>query len=99
MPIGSREVGMNRNKESWWVYFVRCADGSLYCGITTDVPRRVEEHNSSQRAARYTRSRRPVMLAWYEKQKSRSAALRREYELKRSVRKFKERLIEAGDGK
>src|SRR6266700_6413868 len=63
----------------WWIYLARCADGSLYCGIAKDVARRIGEHNSSHKAARYTRSRRPIMLAWAERSSSQSAALKREY--------------------
>lgn len=93
----NRSGRVKKRKEVWFVYFVRCADRSLYCGITTDVPRRVDEHNSSGKAAKYTRARRPVMLAWSEKQASRSAALKREWRLKRTQRKSKERLVrEAG---
>lgn len=46
------------------VYLVRCSDGSLYCGATTDVARRVREHNESPHGSRYCRSRRPVELAF-----------------------------------
>ncbi|MGB1409530.1 GIY-YIG nuclease family protein, partial [Alloalcanivorax venustensis] len=46
----------------WWVYMLRCADGSLYTGVTTDVLRRWQEHNDGPRGARYTRARRPVAL-------------------------------------
>lgn len=79
--------------ESWSVYIVRCADGSLYTGIATDVARRVEEHNASNLlAARYTRARRPVVLVYQEAAASRSAAGKREYELKRLSREEKEAL-------
>lgn len=79
--------------ESWSVYIVRCADGSLYTGIATDVARRVEEHNASNLlAARYTRARRPVVLVYQEAVASRSAAGKREYELKQMSREEKEAL-------
>lgn len=64
---------------TWFVYILRCADGSFYTGITTDVARRLEEHNGSDRlGARYTRGRRPVSLAYVEASSSRAEATRRE---------------------
>ena len=73
---------------------VRCADGSLYTGITRDVARRVAEHNSSNElAANYTRARRPVVLVYQEKQDTRSAASKREYAIKQMGRKEKVALI------
>jgi putative endonuclease len=69
---------------AWWVYLLRCADGSLYTGITTDLARRLAEHNGEGGAgARYTRSRRPVELAYAEAAASRAAAARREAAIKR----------------
>lgn len=69
---------------AWWVYMLRCADGSLYTGITTDVGRRVAEHNGDGGlGARYTRSRRPVQLVYVEAAASRAAAARREAAIKR----------------
>lgn len=74
----------------WIVYILRCADGTLYTGITTDLSRRLAEHNgiASQGAARspgarYTRSRRPVTLAYAEPAATRSDAARREAAIKR----------------
>jgi putative endonuclease len=79
---------------AWSVYLVRCADGSLYAGITTDVERRVAQHNGEQRGgARYTRARRPVELAHREDGLDRSAAARREAELKRASRAEKLALL------
>jgi putative endonuclease len=81
---------------SWHVYIVQCADGSLYTGIARDVPRRVAEHNSNDLlAASYTRSRRPVTLVYQEAADSRSAAGRREYQIKQLTRRQKEALIAA----
>ncbi len=78
----------------WYVYMLRCADGSLYTGITKDIERRVKEHNTSDRlAARYTRSRRPVILVWSEDHPDRSSALKREAQLKKFKRSFKEDLL------
>jgi putative endonuclease len=80
----------------WNVYIVRCSDGSLYTGIAMDVARRVVEHNTNDvLAARYTRSRRPVMLAYQEQCNTRSAASKREYEIKQMDKKEKLMLIVA----
>jgi predicted GIY-YIG superfamily endonuclease len=65
----------------WFVYLVRCADDSLYTGISTDVGARVAAHNAG-RGARYTRSRRPVQLVHVERKRSRSTALQREAAIK-----------------
>ncbi|OGA47758.1 MAG: hypothetical protein A3F74_04580 [Betaproteobacteria bacterium RIFCSPLOWO2_12_FULL_62_58] len=82
--------------ESWSVYIVRCADGSLYTGIAKDVTRRVEEHNANNLlAANYTRARRPVTLVYQEAVATRSAAGRREYEVKCMSKGEKEALIRA----
>jgi putative endonuclease len=81
----------------WTVYIVRCADGTLYTGIAKDVGRRVEEHNSNNLlASNYTRARRPVMLVYQETVATRSAAGKREYEVKQMSRAKKEEMIEKG---
>ena len=78
----------------WFVYIVRCADDTLYTGIAKDVARRVEEHNSNNLlAASYTRGRRPVALVYEEAVETRSAAARREYEIKQMTRAGKKELI------
>ena len=82
---------------NWHVYILRCADGTLYTGITTDLDRRVLEHNTSDRGARYTRSRRPVSLAWSEEAGSHAAAIRREHDIRRLGRRGKLELL-AGRG-
>lgn len=83
--------------EAWNVYMVRCADGSLYTGIARDVERRVREHNTNNvLAANYTRSRRPVMLVYSEAAATRSAAGKREYQIKQLSRQEKEALLAAG---
>jgi putative endonuclease len=75
---------------AWCVYLLRCADGTLYTGITTDVARRVEEHNGSGGlGARYTRSRRPVELVYVEGAANRAEAARREAAIKRLDRASK----------
>lgn len=81
----------------WSVYIVRCADGTLYTGICTNVEQRVAEHNGDdQRAARYTKSRRPIVLMYQEAAASRAQAAKREAQLKSLTRKQKEGLIRAG---
>jgi putative endonuclease len=77
----------------WYVYIVACRDRTLYTGITTDVPRRVQEHNSDGNGARYTRGRRPVALVYTECVPSRSMASRREREIKRMSAGKKQHLI------
>jgi putative endonuclease len=80
--------------ESWSVYIVRCVDGSLYTGIAKDVARRVDEHNANNLlAANYTRARRPVTLVYQEAVASRSAAAKREYEIKCLSRAEKQALV------
>lgn len=76
------------------VYLLRCADGTLYCGWTTDVGRRVSEHQAGT-ASRYTRSRLPVALAWSKAVHSRGAALREEHRIKGLTRAEKLRLTRA----
>jgi putative endonuclease len=75
-----------------WVYLLRCADGTLYCGWTVDVDQRLAAHNAG-RAARYTRSRLPVELAWSRAQPDRAAARREEARIKRLTRADKLALI------
>ena len=83
-------------QSTWYVYLVRCADHSLYCGVTTDISRRVNEHNLDNKlAAKYTRTRRPVSLAYFEQCESRQAACRREYQIKQLTKLKKEQLINA----
>jgi len=80
---------------SWWVYILRCRDGSLYTGIARDVERRLGEHNGDDRlGARYTRARRPVVLVYREGLASRSEASRREAQIKRMTRGEKELLLQ-----
>jgi putative endonuclease len=67
----------------WYVYIVRCRDGTLYTGITTDLDKRISSHNSGKGGAKYTRARRPVTLVYAEPAVSRSEAARREYRIKR----------------
>ncbi len=90
-----RELSGGRETERrWFVYLLRCADGSLYTGITTDVPRRAKQHNAGT-ASRYTRSRLPAVLVYQEAQASHSHALKRELAIKALSRQKKESLIRA----
>jgi putative endonuclease len=75
-----------------FVYVLRCVDGSLYCGWTTDLDRRLDHHRSG-RASRYTRSRLPLELAWSRQMPSRSEAMREEARIKRLSRADKLRLV------
>lgn len=78
----------------WFVYILRCADDTLYAGITTEPSRRVDEHNTDNAlGARYTRSRRPVRLVYAEELDSRSTATKREAELKKMGRQQKLALV------
>lgn len=78
---------------TWIVYILRCGDGSLYTGITSDLARRLAAHESGRGAA-YTRGRRPLRLVYTERRRGRSAALRREAAIKRLPRVAKLALIE-----
>ena len=80
-------------KNVWFVYLLRCSDHSLYTGITKNIPQRLQEHNYSDKGAKYTRGRRPVILVYSEEQSSRATAARREYQIKHFSRKQKEQLI------
>ena len=78
----------------YYVYMVKCEDDTLYTGIATDLDRRIEEHNTSDRGAKYTRVRRPVTLVYQEEHPDRSTASKREYEIKKKMnRKEKLQLI------
>src|SRR5258707_579959 len=78
--------------DAWFLYILRCSDGSLYTGITTDVNRRGRQHNAGT-ASRYTRSRLPVRVIYQELHVSRSSALKREAAVKWMARAEKESLI------
>lgn len=78
---------------TYWVYILRCADGTLYTGCTNDLSRRLAAHNAGK-GAKYTRSRRPVELAYREEVPDKSAALRREAAIKGLSRQEKLALIQ-----
>lgn len=79
--------------KQWVVYLLRCVDGSLYCGITNDLDKRIDKHNSGS-GAKYTKTRRPVVLVYSEAAENKSAALKREWLIKQLSRKQKLELIE-----
>jgi len=79
-----------------YVYIVECSDGSLYTGYTTDVSRRVAEHNAGD-GAKYTAGRTPVTLRYVEYRETRSEAQSREYEIKSLSRTEKESLVSPAD--
>ena len=85
----------SKRASPWLVYLLRCSDGSLYTGITNDLPKRLKAH-AAGKASKYTRSRLPVTLAYSEPQKSKSAALKREAAVKTLRRAEKERLVGNG---
>ena len=84
---------MCKSRKEWFVYMVCCADKTIYTGITTDLTRRIEQHNSAKGGARYTRSRRPVSLVYSEKAADRSNACKRERALKNLTSREKRELI------
>lgn len=79
-------------EHTWKLYILRCKDGSLYTGITTDVPARLEAHRSGK-GAKYTRGRGPLELVYSEECGDHSAALKREWAVKSMTRQKKQRLI------
>ena len=85
---------MTLENKQHFVYIVECSDGSYYTGYTTNIQRRLNEHNYSfKRGAKYTRSRRPVKLVHQEEHPTRSQALKREHAIKKLSRKKKQQII------
>lgn len=81
----------------YFVYMLRCSDNSLYTGITTDLVRRIEEHNTSPKGAKYTRNRRPVKLVHSEVCDDKSSASKREHAIKRLTKAEKEMMLTKTD--
>jgi putative endonuclease len=77
----------------YYLYIIKCRDKTLYAGITTDLQRRIKEHNSGKLGAKYTRGRRPVRLVYSRIFKSRSAALVEECRVKKLAKKEKLKLV------
>lgn len=86
--------GVSGPAQGWFVYLVECIDGTIYTGCTTNVTRRIDEHNGSSRGAKYTRSRRPVKLLAYFPSATRSTAQSEESKIKKLTRAQKLKLIE-----
>jgi putative endonuclease len=83
------------DNKPWFVYILRCADDTLYTGITTDVDKRMNQHNGLlSKGAKYTRARQPVKLVYQESSISRAEASKREYTIKCLSRTQKENIIE-----
>ncbi len=80
-------------EKAWYVYIIKCGDKSLYTGITTDVKRRVKEHNNGK-GAKSLRGKRPVELVFVESKATQGEARKREAAIKRWTREYKLRLIE-----
>jgi len=80
-------------EKQWHLYIVRCSDNSLYTGITTDLERRVLEHNTSNKGSKYTKTRRPVELVYNETYQDRSTSSKRESEIKKLSRGDKLKMI------
>lgn len=87
-----KQVQPHRSYTGWFVYLLRCRDGSLYTGITNDLPKRLKAH-AAGKASRYTRSRLPVKLSYTEPQRSKSVALKREAAIKSLRRAAKDRMV------
>lgn len=78
----------------YYVYIVECSDKTYYTGSTNDIENRVKKHNTDKTGAKYTRSRRPVVLKYYEEHPTKSEALVRENQIKNLTRRKKEELIQ-----
>lgn len=84
---------MDSVETPYTLYLLRCSDGTLYTGITADLQRRIHEHNTSDKGAKYTRNRRPCIPVYCEQLKSKSAALKREIAIKKMTKAKKEALL------
>jgi len=87
---------ITKKPPKWSVYLLRCRNGSLYCGITTDIKRRVSEHNSGKGAKYIVPRRRPVKCVWKQVMKNQSDALKLEHRIKKFSVKKKEVLVMKG---
>ncbi len=87
-----KRANLGNSMISWIVYLLRCSDDSLYCGVTTDVDRRLHEHHKGV-GSRYTRTRLPVRLVWSSGELTKSDALKEEFRIKRLSKVMKEKMI------
>ena len=100
VEVGRQRLNGKPNKRAnsgcfvmlWRVYLLRCSDNSLYCGATTDIERRLTEHNLGV-GSRYTRSRLPARLVWSSGELTKSEAFKEEYRIKRLSKLLKEELV------
>ena len=88
-----KEMAALAQQQNNYVYILKCKDNSFYTGWTTDLTKRIDKHNQGL-GAKYTRSRRPVELIYFETFENKTDALKREYQIKQLTRKEKEKLIE-----
>ena len=89
----STQKSIKKTHQDWFVYVLECSDNSYYCGITVDIKRRVEEHNTSKKGSKYTRSRRPVKLLKHWKVGSQSEAMKAENRFKKLSREEKLKVL------
>lgn len=94
MPKKKKPAAKAKAAKKWCLYVLRCKDGTLYCGITNDLARRIAQHDAGK-GARYTRGRGPVKVLRCWPQKGKSAALKAEHAFKRLSRPAKEALLAA----
>lgn len=90
--LAGHKKAKEKDEEPWYVYVVRCADASLYCGVSKNVENRVKEHNGNCRGAKYTRSRRPVTLVKQWRAKDKSDAFKAEKRFKKLTKARKEEI-------
>lgn len=83
----------------WYVYLLTCSDNTIYCGVTNNLQKRIHAHNNLKTGAKYTQLRRPVKLSYYEEQVDKSAAMKREWQIKKLTRKEKLKLIHENHSK
>ena len=93
--VDNLEKQVDKMGKKNYTYIVKCRDGSLYTGWTNDLEKRMKAHNAGK-GAKYTKSRRPVTLVYYESFETKEEAMRREYEIKHMPREKKEKIIERG---
>ncbi|OHD93609.1 MAG: endonuclease [Sulfuricurvum sp. RIFOXYD2_FULL_44_160] len=87
---------MKSSEKAYTLYILKCSDDTYYTGIAVDIEKRLNEHNTSEKGAKYTRSRRPVILMYSETCTDKSTALKRELAIKRMKRAQKEALWTCG---
>lgn len=96
--MNKQQLRLQKETESYYIkymfytYLLKCADGTLYCGYTNNLDKRVKTHNEGK-GAKYTKVRRPVTLVYYEQYEDKSQAMSREWHIKKLTRTQKEDLI------